>query len=164
MGKVTVAALVEGGKASPAPPLGPALAPTGVNIGQVIAQLNEKTGEFKGMRVPVKVFVDTSTKTFEIEIGTPPTSALIKKELGLDAPVKEEQGVKGKKAIGNLSVEQAVKIAKVKKDVSLSKNLKNTVKEIAGTCLSIGATIDGKNAKEFIKELDAGKHDSKLKE
>ena len=79
----TVDALVEGGKASAAPPLGPALGPLGVNIGQVVAEINKKTADFKGMQVPVKVIIDTDTKEFEIKIGTPPAAELIKQEAGI---------------------------------------------------------------------------------
>src|SRR3989338_9280482 len=84
MAKITVDVMVEGGKATAAPPLGPALGPTGVNIGLVIADINKKTAELKGMQVPVKVVVDQATKQFTIEIGTPPAAALIKKEAGIE--------------------------------------------------------------------------------
>lgn len=164
MAKLTVQALVEGGKATPAPPLGPSLAPTGVNIGQVIAAINEKTRDFAGMNVPVRVIVDKAAKSFEIEVGTPPTSALVKKELGLKEPVKEEAGVKGKKTIGDLSIEQCVKIARAKSGASMARSLKAGVKEVIGTCLSLGVTVEGKNAKVVTKEIDDGIYDSKLKE
>ena len=164
LAKITVQAMVEGGKASPAPPLGPSLAPTGVNIGQVIAAINEKTKEFAGVSVPVKVVVDKAAKTFEIEVGTPPTSALVKRELGLKEPVKEEAGVKGKKTIGDLSFEQAVKIARSKQSASLARSLKAGVKEVVGTCLSLGVTIEGKNAKIVTKEIGEGVYDSQLKD
>lgn len=163
MGKMTIPALVEGGKASAGPPLGPALGPTGVNIGLVLAEINEKTKDFAGISVPVKVIVDTSTKTFEIEIGTPPTAALIKKELNITAPVKEEAGVKGKKTIGNMTVEQALKVCRMKSDSNLANSTKAMLKQIAGTCLSLGVTVDGKNAKQFIAEVTEGKYDSKIK-
>ncbi len=163
MGTVTVPCLVEGGKATAGPPLGPSLAPTGVNIGQVIAAINEKTKSFAGMQVPVKVTVDTKAKTYEIEVGTPPTSALIKKELGLKEPVKEEAGKKGKPGIGSLTIDQAIKIAKQKESATLSKSLKAQVKEVVGTCLSLGAKVEGKDPREVQKEIDAGKYDSKLK-
>ena len=77
----TIEALVDGGQASAGPPLGPALGPMGINIKAVIDKINEETKAFDGMKVPVKVIVDTSAKTFEIEVGTPPTSSLIMKEL-----------------------------------------------------------------------------------
>ena len=163
MAKMTIPALVEGGKASMGPPLGPALGPSGVNPGQVIAAINEKTKAFAGMSVPIKVIIDKSAKTFEIEVGTPPVSALIKVELGIKEPVKEEAGVKGKKNIGNLSIDQVVKISGMKKDSTLAKTTKDAAKEIAGTCLSLGVTVEGKNPREFIAEVNQGKYDSKLK-
>jgi len=79
----TVDALIEGGKATAAPPLGPALGPTGVNIGQVIAEINKKTADFKGMKVPIKVHI-TDDKEFSVTVGTPPVSQLIKKEAGIE--------------------------------------------------------------------------------
>ena len=66
MATQTIEQLVEGGKATAAPPLGPALGPLGVNIGQVVAEINKKTESFKGMQVPVKVIVDGDTKEFSI--------------------------------------------------------------------------------------------------
>ena len=74
--------LVDGGEASPGPPLGPALGPLGVNIMNVANDINKKTGPFKGMKVPVKITI-ADDKSYEIEVGTPPISALIKDELGL---------------------------------------------------------------------------------
>lgn len=160
---MTIPALVEGGKASAGPPLGPALGPAGVNIGQVIAKINEKTKDFAGMSVPVTVIVDSSTKEFEIEVGTPPVSALVKKEAGIAAPVKEEAGVKGKKTIGNISIDQALKICRMKTDGTLAGSTKAQLKEVAGTCLSLGVTIEKMNPKQFIAEVNAGKYDSKIK-
>jgi len=163
MAKVTVSALIEGGKATPAPPLGPSLAPTGANIGQIIAALNEKTKAFAGMSVPIKVIVDKDDKSFEIEVGTPPASALIKSELGLKEPVKEEAGAKGKKTIGNLSMAQVVKVANMKEASSLARSLKARAKEVVGTCLSLGVTVEGKNPKEVMKQIESGAFDSALK-
>src|SRR3989338_4790165 len=159
---MTIPAMVEGGKSSAGPPWGPALGPAGVNIGQVIAQINEKTKAFSGMNVPVKVIVDTKAKTFEIVVGTPPTSALIKKELGLKEPVKETEGEKGKKTIGNITLKQLLNVAAAKKDQSLARSLKARVKEAVGTCLSLGVTVEGKNAKEFTADINDGKYDSQL--
>lgn len=79
-----VEVLVEGGKASPGPPLGPAIGPLGLNVKQVVDEINKATKEFEGMQVPVKIIVeDPKKKTFRIEVGIPPTSQLIKKELGI---------------------------------------------------------------------------------
>ena len=88
MTKETVEALVAGGKATAAPPLGPALGPLGVNISDIVAEINKMTASFGGMQVPVKVTVDTDTKEFSTSIGTPPTSSLLKKE----AEIKKGSG------------------------------------------------------------------------
>ncbi len=152
----TINAIVDGGKATAGPPLGPALGPMGVNAGQVIAKINEATKDFAGMKVPVKVIVDTETKEFRVEVGTPPTAELIKKE------AKIEKGAGNREApAGDISIEQAVKIAKSKKN-SLGKDLKSTLKEICGTCVSLGVTIGGKNPRDITTEIDEGKHDSLL--
>ena len=160
MAKQTVDVLIEGGKATAAPPLGPALGPLKVNIGQVVAAINEKTADFKGMQVPVKVVVDTDTKEFEISIGTPPASGLLKKELGLKKAASNPLTEK----VGDLSVEQLIKIANMKADALLGKNLKMRAHEIAGTCNAMGIYVDGKKATEFIKASKKGKYDAQLKD
>ena len=83
MATQAIETLVNGGQATAAPPLGPALGPMGVNIGQVVADINKKTADFKGMQVPVKVEIDLDTKDYTISIGTPPASGLIKQEAGI---------------------------------------------------------------------------------
>jgi len=156
--KITVQALVEGGKATAGPPLGPALGPLGVNIGQIIATINEKTKGFSGLSVPVKVIVDKNTKAFEIEVGTPPASALIKKELGI------EKGSKTKdEKVGDITLEQVLSIARSKSDVTLAKGLKNAAKEVLGTCVTMGVTCGGKSPKQVIWEINEGKHDALFK-
>ena len=152
-----VEALVDGGKASAGPPLGPALGPKGVNIGEVIAAINEKTKAFAGMKVPVQVIIDYKKK-FEIKVGTPPTSALIKKELGLESGSSNARTDK----VGNLTVEQAKKVAEMKTDSLLGADLKAKVLEITGTAVSVGVTIDGKDAKAFQKDLKAGVYDDQF--
>ena len=144
--------LVDGGKATPGPPLGPALGPMGVNVIQVVNAINEKTKAFTGMKVPVTLTVDSKTRAFEIKVGTPPTSALILKEL------KIEKGSGSPKAtkVGNLTVEQVQRIAEMKKDSMLAKDKKARFKEVVATCVSMGVTVDGKDPKEVIKEVEKG--------
>ncbi len=152
-------ALVEGGKASAGPPLGPALGPAGVNIGQVVAKINEKTKAFAGMKVPVVVVIDPATKSFEIEVGTPPASALILKELGIDKGSGEARTT----FVGDLTVDQAAKVAGMKKDSLLAASLKAAVMEISGTCVSMGVKLDGKPAKEFQAAVAKGDYDESFK-
>lgn len=150
-----VEALVPGGKASAGPPLGPALGPLGVNVAQVVAKINEATKDLNGMQVPVKIKVKSRTE-FEIEVGTPPTSALILKEMGV------EKGTGDKTAIGNLTMDQVVKVANVKRRGLLSKNLKNAAREVIGTAGSLGATIEGMPSKEAQAAVAGGKYDEIL--
>ena len=153
-----IEALVEGGKATAGPPLGPALGPLGINIMQVINTINEKTKQFDGMKVPVKVIVDPKTKNFEIEVGTPPAASLILKELGAE----KGSGSAGTHKIGNLTVDQAVRVAKMKQDNLLGKELKQKTKEVIGTCVSLGVTVEGKKPQEIQKAIDDGEFDSKF--
>ncbi len=159
MAKQTVETLIEGGKATAAPPLGPALGPTGVNIGLVVSEINKKTADLKGMQVPVKVTIDTATKEFSIEIGTPPAAALIKKEAGIEKgsgnPLSEK--------VADLVIEQIIKIAKTKADSLLGANLKAKVKEIVGTCQSMGILVEGMPAQDALKAITAGRFDEKIK-
>ncbi len=157
MPETVIEALVEGGKATAGPPLGPALGPLKINIGEVVKAINEKTKSFAGMQVPVKVIVDSATKKFRLEVGVPPTSALIKKELGLEKGGKDQ-----KEKVGNLTIDQAVKVAKMKIDAMLSSDLKSAVKEVIGTALSMGITVEGKDPREIQKEISEGKWDEKL--
>ncbi len=158
MAKETVEVLVEGGKATAAPPLGPALGPLGVNIGKVVADINKKTAGFKGLQVPVKVIVDTDTKEYTISVGTPPTSQLIKKEAELD---KGSSNPKTEK-VADLKIEQVIKIAEMKEDSLTGKNLKEQVKEIVGTAGSMGVIIEGMDFKEALKAIDEGKFDKEI--
>lgn len=153
-----ISVLVEAGKATAAAPLGPALGPLGVNIVEIVNQINEKTKDYAGMKVPVKINVDSS-KNFEISIGSPPTSALIKKELKL-----EKGSGNPKEHVGNMTMEQVVKVAKMKIDNSNASTIKAVAKEITGVCDSMGIKIEGKSARNMQKEIAEGKFDSVLKE
>jgi large subunit ribosomal protein L11 len=103
------------------------------------------------MQVPVKVTVDDK-KNVTLEIGIPPASALILIEAGI------EKGSSGEDTVGNISIAQAIKIAKLKQSDSLSYELKNTVKEILGTCVSMRVTVDEKPAKDIQQAIDAGEY------
>lgn len=159
MAKEKISVQIEGGKATAAPPLGPALGPLKVNIGQVVAEINKKTAALAGMQVPVTVTVDTETKAFEVSVGTPPASALIKKEAGIDKgagnPLTEK--------VADLKIEQIIKIALTKQDSLLGKTLKDKCKEIMGTCQSMGIMVEGKAAQEAFVEINEGLYDQKIK-
>jgi large subunit ribosomal protein L11 len=145
-------ALVDGGKATAGPPLGPALGPLGINISDVIKMINEKTVDFDGMKVPVKVTVDTKTKKFDVTVGTPPASALVKKELGLQKGSDNARTTK----VGNLTLDQIKKVARMKADSLLGADHKARVLEIAGTCVTMGVTVEGMDPRDFQKGLKDG--------
>lgn len=156
MGNV-IEALVPGGQANPGPPLGPALGPLGVNIKEIVDSINEKTADFNGMQVPVKIIFDDK-KNYNIEIGTPPTSALILKELGLE----KGSGNTGTEKVGNLTIEQAVKVARMKRDNLLSTNFESAVNEIIGSCVTMGVTVEDMDPREAQQAVKTGKFRDRL--
>lgn len=156
MGEKILDAIVEGGKATAGPPLGPGLAPLGVNVAQVVAKINEDTKAFAGLKVPVKVIVDTATKGFTISVGAPPTSELVKKAAGI------EKGTGTKDKVGNIEFSALADIARGLKSKSQGKTLKDIAKEVVGTCVSMGVTVDGKDGKQVEKEIGEGKYNSVL--
>lgn len=154
----TVEVLVDGGKASAGPPLGPALGPLGVNVMNVVKMINEKTAAFAGMKVPVKVIVDPKTKSFDVTVGTPPTSALLFGEIGIE----KGSGRPRTDKIGNVSLDQVIKITRMKQDSLSGATLKARVLEVAGTAQSCGVTIEGMDARAFIGAVRAGQFDSQV--
>ncbi len=117
-------------------------------------RINEATKDYEGLNVPVKIIVHDD-RSFDIEVGIPPVSALIKRELGIEKGATSP----GREFVGNLTMEQLLSIARIKKQQSLSYTLKEVVKEVLGTCNSMGITVEGKHPKELTKEIDEGKVD-----
>jgi large subunit ribosomal protein L11 len=153
-----ISALVDGGKATAGPPIGPALGPMGINTGKVIAEINEKTKDFAGTTVPVKIIVNPATREYRIEIGTPSVAALIKKEMAIE----KGSGKALEEKVGDIAIDQLIKVSRAKKDALLSRTPKAALKEIVGTCVALGVTIDGKEPKETLVDIDAGKYDAKI--
>lgn len=153
--KKVVELLVSGGQATAGPPLGPALGPLGVNVMIIVNKINELTKDYAGMKVPVKVAVDPETKEFEVSVGTPTASALIVSEL----KIEKGSGTPSTAKVGNLNMEQVLRITKIKHHELLAKNLKVAAKEILGSCVSMGVTVDGKDPREIQREIDEGKYD-----
>jgi len=160
MATETIEILIDGGKATPGPPLGPAIGPLGINMMQVVEQINQKTADFEGMKVPVKIIVDTETRDFEVKVGTPPTTALIMDELKIEK-ASQDPGVD---KVADLKIEQALKVARMKFDALLSADQKSATKEVVGTCVSMGITVEGKDPREVQKEINQGVYDDKLVE
>ena len=151
--KKVVELLVSGGQATAGPPLGPALGPLGLNILLVVNRINELTHDYAGMKVPVKVAVDVENKEFEVSVGTPTAAALVVSEL----KVEKGSGTPNSVKVGDLSMDQVVRIARIKRAELLAGDLKSAAKEILGTCVSMGVTVEGMDPREVQKEIDAGK-------
>jgi large subunit ribosomal protein L11 len=154
-----ISALVTGGQATAGPPLGPALGPMGINITEVIKEINEKTKDFDGMKVPVTVSVDPDTKKWDIEVGIPSAAALVLKEAG----IQKGSGTSGTDWVGDIGIDAILKVAKTKLDSSYASSIKSVAKEIIGTCLCLGIKIEGKTPKELTAEINEGKWDEKFK-
>lgn len=152
----TISTLVEGGQASAGPPLGPALGPLPVDIGAVVAEINEQTSGFQGMEVPVEVEVDEETGDFTIEVGTPPAAALLKDRAGLDRGSGEPESVK----VANVALKTVMDIAELKREDLVALDLKGATKEILGSAQSMGVLVDGKDPQEVQREIDEGVYDA----
>jgi large subunit ribosomal protein L11 len=125
-----------GGKATPAPPIGPALGQHGVNIGQFVSQFNERTKEFNGVIVPVEISV-YADRSFDFIIKSPPASVLLKMEAG----VAQGSGVPNKEKVGKVTKAQVRKIAQTKiKDLN-AYDLDHADRIIMGTARSMGIDI-----------------------
>jgi large subunit ribosomal protein L11 len=152
--------LVEGGSMKPGPALSQKLGPIGININQVIQKVNDATKDFNGLKVPVELDVDTSTKEFGVKVFSPPVSELLKKELGIE----KGSGMQKKIQVANASIEQIISIAKTKLPNLLCKDLKAAVKTVIGSCVSLGILIENKPASEVEQQIDGGKYDKEIQE
>ncbi|MGB6441797.1 MAG: 50S ribosomal protein L11 [Thermoplasmata archaeon] len=142
-----VSVLVEGGKASAGPPLGPALGPLGVNIGQVVAKINEETKQFAGMRVPVVVKVNPTNRSFSLVVGRPPVAALLLKEAG-----KEKGSGKAKsEVIGDVGLDAIQRIAEAKGEDMHGRSIEEKMNQVIGTCVSLGLTVDGEDPRTLLR-------------
>ena len=150
--------IVSGGEATGGPPIGPALGPLGVNIMAVVNKINELTAEYKGTKVPVEVTLDTDTKEFTVKVGMLSTYALVTQALG----IAKGSPTPNADYVGDLSFDQLVDIARRKRGGLLAASLKAAVKEVLGSCLSMGVTVDGKPAKEVQALIEAGEYDDRL--
>ncbi|MHA1734306.1 MAG: 50S ribosomal protein L11 [Promethearchaeota archaeon] len=151
---VTIDALVDGGKASGGPPIGPAVGPTGVPVIQVVRQVNELTEVYKGMKVPVQIIIDKDEKTFEVIVKTPMTSALLFKEAGVEKGSSEPNVQK----VGNLTMEQVKTVTTQKREDLNAATFKDAMKTVLGSCVSAGLTVEGKDPRDIQKALDDGEY------
>lgn len=150
--------LVEGGDMKPGPAIAQKIGPLGINMGKVIQEVNKATEGFKGLKVPVELNINTKTKNFEVKVSSPPVSELIKKELGIE----KASGGSKKLQVGNLAIEQVIKIAKTKQQDMLANDLKAAVKSVAGSCVSLGVLIENENPKKVEEQIVSGKYNEEI--
>ncbi len=152
--------LTEGGNLSPGPSLSQKLGPLGLNMNKVIQEVNKTTSEFKGLKVPVELDINLSTKEFEVKVFSPPVSELLKKELGIEKGSAFQKKIQ----MANASIEQIISVAKIKLPDMLSRNLKAAVKTVVGTCTALGVLIENKSPSEIQEEILQGKYDKEIQE
>ena len=127
---------VPAGKATPAPPVGPALGQYGVNIGLFTKDFNERTKGDMGMMIPVIVTI-YSDRSFTFVTKTPPTATLILKALGIESG----SGVPNKTKVATISQAQLREIAEKKMPDLTAASIEAAMSQIAGTCRSMGVTV-----------------------
>ncbi|MGC9309147.1 MAG: 50S ribosomal protein L11 [Candidatus Nanoarchaeia archaeon] len=152
--------LVEGGNMKPGPAVAQQLGPMGINMGKVISEVNESTKDFKGMNVPVNLDVDPKTKEFSIKVLSPPTSELLKKELGIE----KASGERFKTKVGNLAIEQVISVSKTKHQNMLARDFISALKSVIGTCISMGILIESKDPKDFLEEIKQGAYKEEIEQ
>ncbi|GAB5441819.1 MAG: 50S ribosomal protein L11 [Fuerstiella sp.] len=139
MGKQLVAQIkvqVPGGQATPAPPVGTALGPHGVNIGQFVQQFNDQTRDMMGVTIPVVISV-YNDRSFEFIMKSPPAAVLLKKAAG----IAKGSGSPLAKKVGSVTRAQLEEIAKTKFEDLNSSSVEQAVKVIAGTARSMGLEV-----------------------
>ena len=127
---------IEAAKATPAPPVGPALGGSGVNIMQFVKEFNDRTANQPGMIIPVVITV-YQDRSFSFILKTPPAAVLIKKELGLESG----SGVPNRTKVGSLTKDQVRKIAELKMPDLNAATIETAMSMIEGTARSMGVTI-----------------------
>lgn len=141
--------MVDGGDAKAGAQMGTTLGPLGLNISQIVSDINDKTKGFKGIQVPVKLEVNPKTKEYTITVGTPPVSQLIKAKLKME----KGSGNTGNEVVGDISLEDLKGIAESKMESNITLDEKAMLKQVVGTCVSMGVTVGGKSAKEAVKTI-----------
>jgi large subunit ribosomal protein L11 len=152
--------LAEGGNMKPGPALSQKLGPIGINVNQIITKINEATKELGGLKVPVELDIDASTKEFDVKVFSPPVSELLKKELGVPKGSGLQKDIKS----ANASIEQIISVAKTKLPNMLCKDLMAAVKTVVGSCVSLGFLIENKPAVEVEEDIKQGKYDKEINE
>ena len=134
--KAKIKVQAPGGKATPAPPIGPALGQHNVNIGQFVSQFNERTREYNGMTLPVEITV-YEDKSFTFIVKSPPAAVLLKQAAG----IAKGSGVPNKEKVGKVTREQVKQIALTKINDLNAFNIEAAMKQVEGAARSMGVEV-----------------------
>ena len=134
--KAVIKVQIPAGKATPAPPVGPALAQYGLNIAEFCQKFNDKTRDQEGFKIPVEVNV-FEDRTYDFKIKQPPASELIKKEIGIE----KGSGVPQKNKVGKMTKSQLRIVAEKKMSDLNTDNIESAMKIIEGTAKNMGVEI-----------------------
>lgn len=136
--KAVVRVQVEGGKATPAPPIGPALAPHGINLMSFVKEYNARTANKVGEIIPAEVTIYTDG-SFTFELKTPPTPILLRKAAGIEKGSAEPNRTK----VGKVTSAQIREIAEIKMKDLNALDLEGAMRQIEGTARNMGIVVEG---------------------
>ncbi|MEX0787186.1 MAG: 50S ribosomal protein L11 [Anaerolineales bacterium] len=136
--KAVVRVQVEGGKATPAPPIGPALAPHGINLMSFVKEYNARTANKVGEIIPAEVTIYTDG-SFTFELKTPPTPVLLRKAAGIEKGSPEPNRTK----VGKVTSAQIREIAEIKMKDLNALDLEGAMRQIEGTARNMGIVVEG---------------------
>lgn len=154
MSKRVIAVPLQGGKVAVNPQFQDALKQAGLDPNAVVQKVQEelkKVGKYPVQKVEIEV---SSPTKYEVKVVLPPIGDLFLKLFGKDTGAHDARN----EVIGNLSFEQLMEIATLKRDELKSKTLKSAVKQLLSTCKAMGVSVDGKRADEVMKDVEGGNY------
>eukprot|EP00612_Vaucheria_litorea_P002648 CAMPEP_0171458604 /NCGR_PEP_ID=MMETSP0945-20130129/4215_1 /TAXON_ID=109269 /ORGANISM="Vaucheria litorea, Strain CCMP2940" /LENGTH=163 /DNA_ID=CAMNT_0011984443 /DNA_START=70 /DNA_END=561 /DNA_ORIENTATION=- len=140
-----------GGEVASAATLAPKVGPLGMSPKKIGEDIAKATADWKGLKVTVKLTVINRQATVEM---VPASSSLVMK--ALDEPVRNRKEEKNVVHDGNITLDQVIEIARTMRERSLARELSGTVREILGTCFSIGCTVNGEHPRELSLKIKNG--------
>jgi large subunit ribosomal protein L12e len=140
-----------GGEVGATSTLAPKVGPLGLNAKKIGEDIMKASKDWKGLRITVKLIVKNRQARVEL---VPAASSLVIR--ALKEPARDRKKQKNIKHDGNISFEEVVDIARIMQPRSMARELKGVVKEVLGTCLSVGCSVDGQNPREIQKKITSG--------
>ncbi|XP_065211495.1 large ribosomal subunit protein uL11 [Planococcus citri] len=143
-----------GGEVGATSSLAPKIGPLGLSPKKVGDDIAKATADWKGLKITVQLRIQNRVATISV---VPSAASLIIK--ALKEPPRDRKKVKNVKHNGNITMEEVINIARVMRPRSMANKLEGTVKEVLGTCQSVGCTVDGKPPHDIIDEINDGEAD-----